>query len=472
MTRRAWAVPAVALLSLVAVDEAAAHGLGGIRDLPVPGWLFLVGGGTVLVVSFLALGLLWREPRLDASGGTPGPGWLQWLLLSSWVRVPVRLVSVGVFVLVWSASALGTERASQNLAPTFVYVVFWVGMAITVVALGNVWSVLDPWRSVADGVAWAGARLGIRGRERPYPRWLGIWPAALLLLLFTLLELAYHDPANPRMIAIAITIYSVATWSGMAVFGRETWGRNGDGFRVYFDFLSRAALFGTRKVGDRDEVVVRKPLSKLAEIETRRGVVAFFAIMLGTVAFDGLSRSTWWLDQRYEIETSFANPVDAERFLTLVNVVGLLLVVLFVAGAYMGAVKVAERMIGDGVSLYGVFVFSLVPIAFVYALSHYFSLLIVQGQFAIPLLSDPFGGGRDLLGTAGYEPKLDVFSPNTIWYIQVVALVVGHVAALVVAHDRAVATTPSPRLALRTQYAMLALMVLYTVGGMWLLSIG
>ena len=112
------------------------------------------------------------------------------------------------------------------------------------------------------------------------------------------------------------------------------------------------------------------------------------------------------------------------------------------------------------------------PIAIVYALSHYFSLLLITGQFAIPLLSDPYGKGWNLLGTAGFEPNLTLLTPNLTWYVQVSVLVLGHVAALVVAHDRALAVSPSPSIALRTQYAMLSLMVLYTVGGMWLLSIG
>jgi hypothetical protein len=457
---------------LVGADAASAHGLGGIRDLPVPGWLFFVGGATVLVVSFLALGVLWREPQLDADRGRPFPGRVQRFLLSDALRIVIGACSVAFFFLVWASAAFGTDRPSQNLAPTFIYVIFWVGMAVTVVVLGNVWSVLDPWRSVAGAVAWIARRLGVERTPRPYPAWLGVWPAALLLFSFTVLELAYYDPAGPRVLALAILVYSVATWTGMAVFGRAPWVANGDGFSVYFEFLSRLAFFGTRERDGRRELVFRQPFAKLTEMETRPGVVVFFAVMLGTVAFDGLSRSSWWVDRILDIKTSFTDPATADRVASLANLLALVVVIAFVALVYLGAIKVAERILGTDESLAGVFVVSLVPIAFVYALSHYFSLLVVQGQFVIPLLSDPYGSGRDLIGTADYEPKLDVFSPNTYWYVQIIALVVGHVIALVIAHDRAVATSPSPKVALRTQYAMLALMVLYTVGGMWLLSIG
>ena len=105
----------------------------------------------------------------------------------------------------------------------------------------------------------------------------------------------------------------------------------------------------------------------------------------------------------------------ADRVIMLLNLSGLILTILFVAGVYTGAVKVAERIAGESFS--GVFVFSLVPIAFVYALAHYFSLLVVQGQFAIPLASDPYGKGWDLFGTDDFQPKLDVLSPNATWYV-------------------------------------------------------
>jgi hypothetical protein len=113
-----------------------------------------------------------------------------------------------------------------------------------------------------------------------------------------------------------------------------------------------------------------------------------------------------------------------------------------------------------------------VPIACAYAIAHYFSLLLIQGQVAITLISDPFGFGWDLFGTADYQPDATVVSPNTTWYVQVAVLVVGHVSGLLLAHDRAVALYDSPRTAIRTQYAMLALMVAYTVGGLWLLWSG
>jgi hypothetical protein len=476
---------ALAALSALAVPEVAfAHGLGGITDLPVPGWLFLAGGATVLVVSFVALGVLWKEPLLEGPGvSLEGLGITAAILLRV-LRVVARAVSVVLFVVVWSAAAFGSERVILNLAPTFVYVVFWVGMAVTVVLVGNVWSVLDPWRGIADLVASAAGRLGVRRAPRVYPARAGVWPAVALLFAFILLELVYHDPSDPSVLAVAITIYSVATWTGMAVYGRDAWTNNGDGFALYFSLLSRLSLFGTevrqgrstdrtskQPVPVRRVPVVRRPLSALTIAERRPGAVLLVAVMLGSVAFDGLSRSSWWQDRLFRAQGHFASEAAADRVSMVLNLAVLLLVIAIVAASYQFAVRGAQHVAGTNVDFRGVFLCSLLPIAFVYVLAHYLTFLIVQGQFALPLLSDPYGSGWDLLGTVGFQPRLDVLTPNQTWYIQVVALVLGHVAGLIVAHDRAVALVTSSRLAARTQLPMLGLMVFYTVGGMWLLSL-
>jgi hypothetical protein len=158
--------------------------------------------------------------------------------------------------------------------------------------------------------------------------------------------------------------------------------------------------------------------------------------------------------------------------ISLVNLAGLLAFCAAVVLAYLAAVTIARRLVKTPRNLIPEFVLSLVPIAFAYTLAHYFSLFLIQGQFAIPLASDPLGRGWDLFGTADFEPNLSIVSPETVWYVQVVGLVVGHVAGLAVAHDRAVALFDRREDALRSQYPMLALMVLFTVGGLWVLSQG
>jgi hypothetical protein len=452
-----------------------AHGIGVAKDLPLPLWLFYYTGAIVLVVSFVALGVLWTKPRLqNSTWERPLPRPLQRILLSPALHVVISGASFGLLVLVFLAALLGEPSVGANLAPTFVFVIFWVGMVVIVVIFGNVWRVLNPWRAAADGVAWISDRLGVRWEPLArYSERVGRWPAAVLLFAFTAYELAYLDASQPRSLALAILIYSWITWVGAAVFGRETWFENADGFTAYFGFLSRIAPFGAHEREGQRELYLRPPLKALTQWDDRPGTLAVVAVMLGSVAFDGFSRTATWQNRLFQIEADLiSNPRLSDFVVTLVSIAGLTVFVLLVAGFYLAAVAGARAVAHTHRRLVAAFVFSLVPIALAYALAHYISLLINQGQFAIPLASDPFGKGWDLLGTADFAPNLTALTPNMIWYTQVAVLVLGHVLGLVLAHDRAVALFSSARTAVRTQYAFLVLMVLYTVGGLWLLSQG
>jgi hypothetical protein len=284
------------------------------------------------------------------------------------------------------------------------------------------------------------------------------------------LELAHPRPAYPRTLGVAIAIYSYWALAGMAVFGRDTWTRCGEGFAVAFGLLARIAPFTVRD----GAIAVRWPLTDLAGAERVTGTLVFIGVMLGSTSFDGFSRSTTWSNLLGDVR---ANLADEELWLidlvtTLVNICGLLAFVGLVVLTYSAAVEGVRRLVRAPRSLVADFVLPLVPIAFAYIVAHYFTSFVIQGQFMISLISDPFGKGWDLFGTVDYAPNLAVFSPETVWYVQIAVLVVGHISGLVIAHDRAVALFESRADALRSQYPMLGLMVLYTLGGIWLLSQG
>lgn len=446
-----------------------AHGIGGIRDLPVPNWLFFYGAAAVLVLSFVALGILWRGPLLERhQEGRSLPPFLQRIVFSTGLRVALGAVSVFLLGLVWATAAFGARFAGANLAPTFVYVVFWLGLVPLTVLFGNVWSVLNPWKAAAAGVAWTAGRLGA-GYRPPfeYRARYGRRPAAVLLLCFATLELAYSDPSSPRVLAEAILIYSAITWLGMAAFGREDWLEGGEAFTSYFALLARVAPFAVEE----GRAVVHWPLTGLGRAARRPGTIAFLAVMLGSVFFDGFSRTSIWTNRFYDVQIRLLDqPSRAELVGILMNLGALLLCVAVVGLSFQTAVLGAGRLGDTSKPLGNAFVLSLVPIALVYAVAHYFSLLVLQGQVAIKLVSDPFGRGWDLFGTSGFQPDFTILTPNTIWYVQVGALVAGHVAGLAVAHDRAVSLFRPSRVAVRSQYPMLGLMVLYTVAGLWVLS--
>jgi len=450
-----------------------AHGIGGIKDLPVPTYLFYWGAAIVLVASFVALGVLWPRPLLGPRAeGRALSTRLSRAVLSTVLRVVLGSISVAVLVVIVASALFGeTDDVNLNFAPTFVYVVFWLGMPLLSALFGDVWRVLSPWRALADAYVWLRERGG--GRATPlgiYPERIGRWPGALAYFAFTALELAYTDPSNPRQLAIAVLLYTYWALFGMALFGRDTWTRTGEGFAVAFSYLARLSAFAVR----RRRLHIRIPLVGLTGDDRRPGAIVFIAVMLGSVGFDGFSRTTTWQNVLADVQLPYAltDPGLADLLTVLVNLGGLAVAVLVVAGAYRGACALARYGTRSERSLASEFVLSLVPIAFVYAVAHYFSLAVLQSQFVPRLLSDPLGRGWDLFGTRDVVPDLTILSPNVVWYVQAGALVAGHVAGLAVAHERAVTIFRDRETALASQLPLLGLMVLYTVGGLWILSRG
>lgn len=427
-----------------------AHGIGRLRDLPIPGFFFLYGGGAVLLLSFAALGALWLDPVLEHARGVALPRSLQRFFLSRRLRGVLRAATGAFFVLVVIAAFAGSRDGDSNLAPISIWVIFWLALVPVTLLVGNIWSAISPLRALAPLLS---------RRRRAYPARLGRWPAAVLLVAFVTLELVYPEPSDPRALGAAICVYVAVTCAGMAVFGAEDWLPNGEAFEVYFGLFGRLAPVEVRE----GRFLVQPPLAGVARFRAGPGDVAFVSVMLGGVVFDSITRTTWWTRVRSTTLASHAARIPVE----LAFLAG---TAAFVAVAYLAAIAFAGRLTGErDRRLEPLFIGSLVPIALAYSIAHYFTLVIGQGQLIVPIASDPLNRGWNLFGSSGFEPNLTPLTSHQVWYVQVAALVTGHVLGLVLAHDRSVSLFEGAA-ALRSQYAMLALMVLFTVGGLFLLS--
>ena len=447
---------------------AGAHGIGQRADLPIPLWLFAWGAALVLVASFVALTVLWPRPvlgRLPSISLLRVPAVLEWL---------VGALGVGAFAVILWAGFAGSQTATANLAPTAIFVLAWVGIPFASVLFGDVFAALSPWRAVGRGVGWAAGRLA-GGLPSPieYPERLGRWPAAGGLLLFAWIELVWTGRESPSSLAAVALAYAVVMLVGMSCFGVEKWTRNADAFGVAFGLF---ALLAPLEWSNR-RCRLRWPVVGALRMPEAAGSAAVLVVLIGSTTFDGFSQGGVWtgatgLAQRLT-DAFGAIGLGPEAAVNAGYTVGLLLVVIVVAGLYRLAVIGMARAGGgdpDADRLSLSFAHTLIPIAFAYLVAHYFSLLAFQGQATAFLVSDPLGNGWDLFGTASATIDYGILSANAIWYVQVGALVLGHVAALALAHDRALATWSDQRTAVRSQYWMLLVMVAFTCLGLWLLS--
>jgi hypothetical protein len=456
--RLSAALAAAGAAALLVPAAAEAHGLVQRQQLPIPQWLFAWAAAAVLVVSFFALAVLWPQPRLEKDNWRPIAGGRA--IVSLPVQVLCGVIGVGLLVVTILAGYLGSGTALDNWAPTFLLITFWVGMVFASIVFGPIYRAFSPFRAIG--------RL-LPSLNRPYPDKLGRWPAVVGLWLFTWIELVSGWGENPATLVTAALGYTVLMLAAQVYWGVETWSRRGEAFAVYFGMFSRLGVWEVR-----DGVLgVRRPLSGLTRLDNAAGTVAFVTVMIGTVTFDGLSQGQLWKDLS-------ANAVDALDGLgigaltasKIAATIGLLFGVALVAGFYRLGIEGA-RSVGGGLAFsrleFG-FIHTLVPIAAVYVAAHYLTFLVFEGQAIIYLASDPFGQGWDLFGTVNSGIDYSIFPQEDTWYVQVAVVVVGHVAALMLAHDRALTLYKDARLAVRSQYWMLGVMVGFTSLALWLLA--
>ncbi|MGH3086517.1 MAG: hypothetical protein ACRDSJ_04270, partial [Rubrobacteraceae bacterium] len=319
MARRLAIGLALALFFLAPPGTAVAHAFGQRYDLPVPLWLYLYGASAAVLLSFVLVGFFVggehaprRYPRFDLLS----VGFFRATLASRPFLLGLRVLSVALFLLVVASGLLGAQSPRLNFAPTFVWVIWWVGMGFFTAFVGNFWAVANPWRILfewADGLA---RRLGVEeGLEMktPYPASWGVWPAVALFFVFVWIELVFWGAATPNNIVLLALFYSSLTWTGMALFGKETWLRRGEVFSVFFGVLAKFAPTETRVKGTALCVNCRECFARAAPEERELNLrppaaglflpeehsvsrLVFVVFMLAAVTCDGLMATAPWVE--------------------------------------------------------------------------------------------------------------------------------------------------------------------------------
>ena len=479
--RTAAAVTVSSCCALVASAQAQAHGFGARYDLPIPLSLYLAGAGLTVALSFAMLGLFMRK---TPSAGENRRINLMRTVFGRWLGTPgvllaCRTLGVAVFLLVVAAGLFGVQSPLKNIAPVMVWAIWWVGMAYISALLGDLWALVNPldtlfaWTEALYARIWPGRELTLGLR---YPDALGAWPAGVLFLAFVWMEVVWEHSDSPAHLARAMLAYSALTWLGMLLFGRAQWLRRGEAFALVFGLLARFAPTGLRKSGAGSYALELRPygVGLLAREPVSNSILVLVLAMLAAVSFDGFMETPLWA----EILEYYAPPAQdlasdsgsARAWVQSAGVIGTPL--LFVAVYWVFARLIAWG--GDArfpaTRIAGLFVLTLVPIAIAYHLAHYLSFLAMAGQYLIPLASDPFGFGWDLFGTKNYFVRIGLVDARAVWYLSVGAIVTGHIIAVYLAHRTALRAYADRRLALRSQWPMLALMVCYTMISLWIIA--
>ena len=470
---------ALALLSIAGSPAALAHAGERVHLLLLPTGYYLVGGALTVAVTFALLALVpvAALQRIAGArlvlGSVPacGPHWPGWVMLT----LVAALVVCGF---------AGSRDPLSNPLPLAVWSLFWVGFALLHALFGNLWAWLSPWPALRR-VLVAVPPLSRWREQAPlaYPDAAGYWPAVLMLLAVVWMELVYPAPLDPERLAIAACIYLALTAAGVLLFG-DAWLQRADVFTVFFRLLSWLSPLDVGAIDARGRRALSLvwPGARLLTLPALpASAVAFVLCSLATVSFDGLSDTFFWMALLGE------NPLEYPGRSALVgaNTLGLIVTVLVFLAAYVLVIAAGRRLAGArAASVSGArLVLSIVPIAFGYHFAHYMTVLAVDAQLALLAFNDPLGRGWDLLGLSHFHPKVAFLSHAgsvlLIWNLQVAAIVGAHVVAVAIAHllsldDADPEMVPAPQPLARTAATFLlpmtALMVAYTLLGLWLLS--
>lgn len=473
-------------------------------DLPLPLTLWIIGAAGAIVLSFLVVSIAVRANAAVADRAQQ-PVVRRQIdngFISPSICLVAQVFAVLALIVVVVAGIIGDQTPTRNLAPTAVWIAWWVGFSYLSAFVGNVWSIVNPWAAIFD---WVERIMSKRRAPRrsmvKWPQSVGVWPGIALFIAFAWMELIWEGRSNPSHLAWLAIAYSVLTWTGMFIFGRNTWLTHADPFALAFGVLSK---FGPTDIrvdhaiggpftadkgnaengsdealgrfrGDRKiqgTLTLRAPGAGLVDSEyISPSLSVFVIVMLSTVTFDGLMATPLW--QRIESALYVALPVFGDSRLAIINTVGLLVFCLAFMAVYRFVATLIANASGNRMTpdeTGRAFVLTLVPIAIAYLVAHYLSYFLIQGQLLIRLASDPLGFGWNLLGTADFRPDIGIVGARFVWYTSLVAIVLGHVAAVSLAHIVALRRFDDRQVAIRSQFPMLVLMIAYTMMSLWIIA--
>jgi hypothetical protein len=453
-------------------SNAAAHSFGNIYTLPIPFWMYAFSASAALVLSFVVVGYF-------VSAKSAARNFRTFDLVTfdagaeRGVVAALQALSVFALLLTMLTGLFGSANPFTNFSVTFFWIFFVLGFTYVTALVGDIYRAINPWRAICDWIE--RARPGTFRPRLSYPTWLGYYPALAFYMAFIWLELFSH--ASPRGIGLVLLAYSAINLGGAAVFGREPWFKYGELFGVLFRLIGKIAPFEC-KAG---KIRLRQPfVGLLTGPADHFSLLLLVLFMLSSTAFDGVHQTLPWVSVFWKWIYPLLTAMIDQPYLFFVDIyyywqwAMLFASPFFYLAIYLVFVWLMKLATGSRRSVRDLalqFTFALIPIAFVYNVTHYFTLLFSQAPAVVPLISDPFGFGWNLFGTARVSSPPIILSADFVWHAQVALILVGHVVSVYLAHAQALQLFPREKQAVWSQLPMLTLMVLFTTVGLWILSL-
>ncbi|TDU25660.1 hypothetical protein DFR24_4105 [Panacagrimonas perspica] len=483
MIRNTSATLCMVLATLAFTSAAHAHPFAPSYNLPVPFWMYAGGSLAALLLSFFAVAWFARarnpEPRVVDLTHTR----FARVLVGRTTIAMLGVISLLGLLLCIATGLLGTRSAAFNFNMTFFWIVFVIGFTYVSALIGPLYAQINPWKLIVTALANTGLST-FEGRFA-YPARLGCWPALVLYAAFIAMEL--FGRVDPRALGVMLLGYTVLNIVGAWLFGMSAWFERCEFFGLFFSLVSRMAplqVVAPSPQAPRGGLKLQMPFAGLLQARAvSLGEVLFVLFMLSSTAFDGLQATQVWARLFWEDFAALLAPWIGDNIVQTYpllkpmflgyQVASLLLSPFVYLLAYLATLAWMKRIARSEFSVRELacrFAYSLLPIALVYHATHYWTLILTQGLMVLRLASDPFGIGWNLFGTALWLHRPVIPGMDWVWHTQVGLILIGHVASVVVAHREALRVFDTPRTAALSQLPMLALMLAFTVFGLWILA--
>ncbi len=464
-----------------------AHAFGQRYDLPLPLSFFMSGGALAVLLSFIIMAITAKPThksrtfsRVNLLNNPIGKALSHFIFI-----VFIRLLFVGFFLLILATGFWGEQDPSKNFSIVMIWIIAWVGLAFVCGLFGNFWALINPWNTLFSYVEIGYKKIFGKRFSKPksYPIALGYWPSCFFFFCFAWLEIGWPGASIPSSAATALSIYTGITFFGMFVFGRKTWLKYGECFSLVFNLFARFAITEGNLESEEPEWLLRPPgvgLHQRNKSLPKLTLIIFILLLLSTVTYDGFKETA-----TFEIVVAHLSAyiqslgifVD-EGFIPLfVDAIGLLcfpLIFIIVYFFFIWLSAFMDEETHKTLELAGTFIFSIVPIAIAYHLSHYISLIAIEGQSVIRLISDPFGFGWNLFNTSDYKTDISIVNAKFVWYFSVILIVIGHIVSVYIAHleaTRLYSSNPEGKQGLIiSQIPMIFLMTGYTMLSLWIIA--